>query len=178
MCVKLEHMQIRGGLPEHPVPDRVRQTALGSIRIHGLVERELTVDAGELAVAEHVTLEEPFTCEEGWTVPGLRWTGISLADVLARARPLATARFVHVWSGSYSISLPLAQAERVLLCDMLDGVPLPIQHGGPWRLVIPGGQCFSSVKWVDRLELTLEEGQSTGELIARQRLAPSADFST
>jgi DMSO/TMAO reductase YedYZ molybdopterin-dependent catalytic subunit len=110
-------------------------------------------------------------CDEGWAVPGLRWRGVGLADALALAQPLEQARFVSVCSGAYSVSVPLTDAPRILLCDTLNELPLPVEHGGPWRLVVPSGQCFTSVKWVDRLEVTAERVPSTGEVIARQRLS-------
>jgi len=40
----------------------------------------------------------------------------------------------------------------------------------PWRLVVPGDACFTSVKWVDRIELAAEPGEGSGERIARARL--------
>jgi len=42
--------------------------------------------------------------------------------------------------------------------------------GEPPRLVAPGRVCWSSVKWVDRLEVLAEETATTGEALARARL--------
>jgi len=164
-------VEIRDRLPEHPVPGAVHSRAARSrVRIDGLVAHELLVDSTELTALPRVTIEEPFVCEEGWKVPGLRWGGVILAGVLELAQPLNAARFVCVHSGDYSIAVPLQQAAEVVLSDTLDGLPLPVGHGGPWRLVVPGGQCFSSVKWVDRLEVTQREPATTGERIARNRI--------
>jgi DMSO/TMAO reductase YedYZ molybdopterin-dependent catalytic subunit len=52
----------------------------------------------------------------------------------------------------------------------MNGRPLPAAQRAPWRLLIPGGACFTSVKWVDRLEITAAPGKSPGERIARSRL--------
>jgi hypothetical protein len=89
-----------------------------------------------------------FACEEGGKVPGLRCGGVLLADLV-------------------TIAVPLQQSPHVPLCDTLDGLPLPVEHGGRWRLVVPGGQCFSSVKWVDRLEVTAHEPTTIAARIAR-----------
>jgi sulfite oxidase len=70
--------------------------------------------------------------------------------------------------------VPLDEAGAALLCDGLDDQPLPLEHGAPWRLVIPGGVCFTSVKWVERLELTAEPGPNDGQRIARARLGRGA----
>jgi len=103
-------------------------------------------------------------------VANLSWRGVRLTDVLALGRPLAEAVWVRVSSGEYAHPVALKGAERALLADELNGQPLGPEHGGPWRLVIPGARCFSSVKWVDHLELTAEPGERTGQAIARARL--------
>jgi DMSO/TMAO reductase YedYZ molybdopterin-dependent catalytic subunit len=167
----LEPMELRDQLPDHPVPEEIRRRpAPGAVRIEGLVAQPATLEGPALAALPRVSLEEPFACDEGWTVPGLRWRGTSLAAVLALVQPLEEAQFVSVWSGGYSVSVALSEASHIVLCDTLDEMPLSLGHGGPWRLVVPGGRCFTSVKWVERLELTAERAPSTGELIAGERL--------
>jgi DMSO/TMAO reductase YedYZ molybdopterin-dependent catalytic subunit len=163
-------MEVRDQLPDHPLPDEIRRRpAPATIRIEGLVAHPVTLDGGPLGALKQVSLDEPFACEEGWTVPGLRWRGVVLADVLALAQPLEPAQFVSVCSGGYSVSVALSEASRILVCDTLDDMPLSLEHGGPWRLVVPMGQCFTSVKWVERLEVTAQLQHSTGEVIARER---------
>jgi DMSO/TMAO reductase YedYZ molybdopterin-dependent catalytic subunit len=116
-------------------------------------------------------LSERFTCEEGWSVDGLTWEGIPLSAVLALREPLPGARYVRVYAGPFWIALPLADCESALLCDRLNGEPLARAHGAPWRLVVPGSACFTSVKWVGALELAAEAGEATAEKIARARIA-------
>jgi DMSO/TMAO reductase YedYZ molybdopterin-dependent catalytic subunit len=165
-------MELRQQLPNHPVPDEVRRRPVaGSIRVEGLVAKSVTLDAAALRNLRQVALEEPFVCDEGWAVPGLRWRGVALVDVLALAQPLEEAQFASICSGAYSVSIPLTDAPRILLCDMLNELPLPIEHGGPWRLIVPSGQCFTSVKWVERLDVTAERKAGTAEVIARKRLS-------
>jgi DMSO/TMAO reductase YedYZ molybdopterin-dependent catalytic subunit len=71
------------------------------------------------------------------------------------------------------VPLLLGDAAAALLCDELNGQPLTAASGAPWRLVVPGGACFTSVKWVSHLELTAEAGEASGERIARARLPAS-----
>ena len=83
----------------------------------------------------------------------------------ARRRPAERGRapgrragFVtfHAHGGAYtdSLSLDEARAPETLLADRLDGAPLPPDHGGPLRLVMPSQLGYKNVKWVVRLELT------------------------
>ncbi len=93
------------------------------------------------------------------------------ADILAPAQPLPGARFVRVAAGNYVLPLPLGEAEGAVLCDELNGQPLEVEHGAPWRLIVPGAACYASVKWVDRLELAPDAGEKSAQTIARARLA-------
>ena len=43
-----------------------------------------------------------------------------------------------------------------MLADTLDGEPLPAEHGGPLRLVVPDQLGYKNVKWVERIEVTDE----------------------
>jgi DMSO/TMAO reductase YedYZ molybdopterin-dependent catalytic subunit len=86
------------------------------------------------------------------------WHGIPLLQVIALAQPLETARYVRVCAGSYALPVALAEAQEALLCDQLDGQPIPQRHGAPWRLLLPGGATHTSVRWIDRLEVTEEPG--------------------
>jgi DMSO/TMAO reductase YedYZ molybdopterin-dependent catalytic subunit len=156
--------------PVHAVPLAIRNRKGWTIRIDGLVARPLTLRSADLARLPRREIQEPFRCEEGWQVDGLRWRGIKLFDVLALAGPFIDAAYVRASSDSYAVSVPVADAESAPLCGELNGESLPIEHGGPRRLVVPGKECFTSVKWVDCLELTAEPGGQTGEQIARARL--------
>lgn len=161
-------MEIRTRLPQQEVPAEVAGRP-PRLKVDGLVSNPLELGPEELAALPRASLAEAFRCEEGWEVPGLTWEGMPLIEVIAPARPTAEARFVRVGAGDYVVPIPLEQASGALLCDRLNGAPLTLQHGAPWRLVLPGGACFTSVKWVDRLTLTAEAGENDGERIARAR---------
>jgi DMSO/TMAO reductase YedYZ molybdopterin-dependent catalytic subunit len=95
------------------------------------------------------------------------WTGAVLRDVLDRADPSADAIEV-LFQGAdegvpkdlgkhiaYERSLPLADALRpeVLVAYAMNGAPIPTEHGGPLRLVVPGWYGMASVKWLTRITL-------------------------
>lgn len=162
--------EIRNRLPIHADRASSRGGHEPALRIDGLVRRAGDVRGADLGALSRVDHTEAFTCEEGWTVPAVRWRGIRLADVIALAGPLPSARYVRVHAGNYVVPVLLDDVRTALLCEEMDGHPLPAAHGAPWRLLVPGGACFTSVKWVARLELTAEPGANDGERIARARL--------
>jgi DMSO/TMAO reductase YedYZ molybdopterin-dependent catalytic subunit len=141
------------------------------LQVIGLVQRKLALRTADLAHLPRTRLADDFVCEEGWSVGDLDWEGVRLSDVLALAGPLPAARYVRVGAGGYVVPLTLDQAALALLCDRLHGQPLPLAHGAPWRLLLPGASCFTSVKWVDRLELSAEPGENSGLTLARARLS-------
>ena len=159
-----------GALPVHPVPPSAAAGRPG-ILVEGLVARPLRIDGSRLRGLPRRGVREDFACEEGWTAAGVAWSGLVLADAIALSAPLPEATHVRVCAGAYAVPLDLAQASRALLCDELEGRPLELEHGGPWRLLLPGGRCFTSVKWVDRLELAAGPGEPAGERMALARLA-------
>lgn len=158
----------RTGLPVHPVRTKTRMPAV--LRLKGLISSERVLKKAEFAALPHVEISADFSCEEGWMVPGLRWHGVALETLIALAQPLPEARHVRVGAGTYEVTLALGSLDGALLCDALDGKPLSSEHGAPWRLLVPGDKCFTSVKWVDRIEVTMDPGQPTAENVARQRL--------
>ena len=129
-----------------------------ALTVDGLVAHPITLDAAAWAELPRSAEARDFHCVEGWSVDKVRWAGVRLADVLREAEPLPTATFVtfHALGGTYSDSLTLAESldPEVVLADSLDGAPLPHEHGGPVRLVVPSQLGYKSVKWVTRVELT------------------------
>ena len=154
------------------------------LELGGLVERPLRLDLGDLVarteVTRTVTLEcagngrallRPRPVGQPWllgAVSTARWTGTPLAGLLAEAGIRAEAAHV-VFTGAdrgidggqvqaYVRSLPLAEALRtdLLLVQRMNDEPLPAQHGGPLRLIVPGWYGMASVKWLCRIELTAE----------------------
>jgi sulfane dehydrogenase subunit SoxC len=100
-----------------------------------------------------------------------RWTGTSLARLLEWVGIPAGAHEV-VLDGAdsgpvpgfhgthrYARSLPLLKALRpdVLLAYEMNGQPIPREHGGPVRAIVPGWYATDSVKWLDRIWFTDQE---------------------
>ena len=156
-------------LPVHPH----RDVDAEGYRLHvgGLVERPLALSRGDLLAVLQQRLDDDFTCIEGWVVPQLRWRGVPLGAVLAAAGVRPAARWVQAVCGEFSLPLPLAEARAALRALDLNDAPLTAAHGAPVRLLVPGGQCFTSVKWLERLEVRADAAATTAEAAARARLA-------
>ena len=106
-------MQTRTHLPGYPPsPADRNHAAEATLRIDGLVARPLELRPADLSQLPRTSLEEAFVCEEGWSVPGLRWGGFQLSQVLALAQPLAEACYVRAASGAWVVPLALSDAAR------------------------------------------------------------------
>lgn len=134
-----------------------------SLRIHGMVENDMTLTMDEvldLPLEEHhVTLTCVSNPVGGDLVGNATWLGYPVRDLLARARPSADADMVlsHSFDG-FTASTPieaLTDDRESLLAVGMNGEPLTPIHGFPARLVVPGLYGFvSATKWVTELEVT------------------------
>ncbi len=138
------------------------------VTIGGEVDRPLTLDLHGLAELDGEDVTIDFHCHEGWSRVGQRYRGVALTTLLRLAGAQPSARYVTVASGEYSIVLTREQAEdqRVLLALEEDGAPL----AGPRLVGRSEWDCFSSVKGVDRIELTRTAQRATGPSIALARI--------
>jgi DMSO/TMAO reductase YedYZ molybdopterin-dependent catalytic subunit len=130
------------------------------LHVGGLVETELDLDYAQLRALPRATQVSDFHCVTGWTVRNVRWRGVRLADVFARARPTASAHALRFTSAEvpYVDYLTMRQAllRDVMLAYEMDGKPLAREHGAPLRLVIPDMYGYKNVKWLSRIDLVPE----------------------
>ncbi|GAA1635282.1 MULTISPECIES: molybdopterin-dependent oxidoreductase [Brevibacterium] len=134
-----------------------------SLRIHGMVDREVTVTMEELLglpLEEHYVTLTCVSNEVGGDLIGnAKWLGYPIRELLARAGPQAGADMVLSGSDDgFTASTPLevlTDDRAALLAVGMNGEPLPRDHGFPARLVVPGLYGFvSATKWVTSLEVT------------------------
>ncbi len=158
-------------LPVHPVPDGLPEPSAWRLVVGGCVAQPLSLTAEDITSLTPAQRIDDFACLEGWKVEDLRWEGVPVQTVLSLASPAAGARWLRVAAGGFSITLPLEEAQATgLLAYRLDDAPLTRAHGGPLRLIAPARECYYGVKWVDHLEVLIEDQPTTGEAIARARL--------
>ncbi|KUG59122.1 oxidoreductase [Nesterenkonia jeotgali] len=141
-----------------------------TLRIHGLVEEEITIDMAELLdlplQEHHITLACVSNPVGGDLLGNATWLGYPIRELLARARPLGEAdmvlsRSIDGWTASTPLEVLTDEDRACLLAVGMNGEPLPAQHGYPARLVVPGLYGYvSATKWVTELEVTRFDAQT------------------
>ncbi|QBX54815.1 oxidoreductase [Nocardioides seonyuensis] len=134
-----------------------------SLRIHGLVDRELVIGFDELVsrklTESWVTLSCVSNPVGGDLVGNARWSGVRIADLLAEAGVREGADCVRQTShDGWDCATPLAALtddRDAMLAVAMNGRPLPIEHGFPVRSIVPGLYGYvSATKWVVDFEVT------------------------
>ena len=137
------------------------------LRIHGMVEREITIDFHELLkrplIEDWVTLCCVSNPVAGPYIGNAKWLGASLASLLREARPRAGADQLMCTSvDGFTSGTPLAtvlDGRDALLAVAMNGAPLPVAHGFPVRMVTPGLYGYvSATKWVTDIKVTTFRG--------------------
>ena len=124
--------------------------------IEGLVERPMALTYAELTALPVRSTLCDIHCVTRWSRLDNRFEGVSVADLLERARPRPGATHVLVRAAQgFTTNLPLADLDRPenLLAWKHDGLDLTPEHGWPLRLVVPHLYFWKSAKWVRGLEL-------------------------
>ena len=134
------------------------------LRIHGMVDRETTLSFSDLTSRRLIERPLTMTCVSneigGPYISTANFTGVLVADILAdagvqRGADQAFTTSVDGWTcGTPTVALTDPAGKAMLVIGM-NGEPLPIEHGFPVRMVVPGLYGFvSATKWITDLELT------------------------
>ena len=181
--------------------------ATWSLVLDGEVEKPLTMTLAELRRAPSTTVIATLECAgngraffdppvagvqwEKGAVGTARWTGVRLRDLLRTAGPRAGAR--HLWldgadrgvgrAPDFVRNLPLDKAldpDTLLAYDM-NGEALPVAHGFPLRVIVPGWEGAYSVKWLTNIRVSDREHDGAfvqgGYRYPRRPVAPGATVS-
>ncbi len=133
------------------------------LRIHGMVERELILDYRQLLERPLIERDITLTCVSnpvgGRYAGNARWIGAPLRDLLEEAAPLPGAdQIVSRSVDGFTIGTPTAIAtdgRDAMLAVAMNGEPLPLAHGFPVRMIVPGLYGYvSATKWLVDIELT------------------------
>jgi DMSO/TMAO reductase YedYZ molybdopterin-dependent catalytic subunit len=148
------------------------------LRIVGLVERPLSLSIDELRSRERVEHTCVFEC--GGNSRGLfhgmvgnaTWAGVDVHDLLSEAGVDDAALEAHFWGAdagteeirgneyrqnfARSMSLTDIRERRPILAYEMNGEPLPIVHGFPLRVIVPGWYGVANVKWLERIDVSPE----------------------
>jgi DMSO/TMAO reductase YedYZ molybdopterin-dependent catalytic subunit/uncharacterized membrane protein YhaH (DUF805 family) len=134
-----------------------------SLQIGGMVDREIEFSFAELLRQPLIEADITLVCvsnEVGGPYAGnARWLGVSLPALLRRAGIRRGAdQVLSTSTEGMTISTPveaIMDGRNALVAVGMNGGPLPIAHGFPARMVVPGLYGYTSAtKWVTKLELT------------------------
>jgi DMSO/TMAO reductase YedYZ molybdopterin-dependent catalytic subunit len=133
------------------------------LRIHGMVDRELTITYEQLLARPLIERDVTLTCVSnpvgGHYLGNARWIGAPLRAILEEAgvQPGADQLVARSVDG-FTVGTPTAallDGRDAMLAVGMNGEPLPISHGFPVRVVVPGLYGYvSATKWVVDMELT------------------------
>jgi len=136
-----------------------------SMKITGMVDNELTLTYADLLERDFIERDITLTCVSN-TIGGeltgtARWLGTRLDDLLAEAGidPAAT-QIVGRSVDGYTCGFPVAALDGrdALVAVAMNGEALPLEHGFPARLIVPGLYGYvSATKWLSEIELTTFE---------------------
>jgi len=134
-----------------------------TLTIDGLVSRPITLTFEELLRRPMIERYITLTCVSnevgGDLIGNARWLGVPVKALLEEAGPAPDADQVVSWSvDGFTAGTPTAallDGRDALIAVGMNGEPLPLDHGFPVRMVVPGLYGYvSATKWLRRLELT------------------------
>lgn len=149
------------------------------VTIDGLVKKKLVLDVDEitkLAAPEERIYRH--RCVEGWSIV-VPWIGFSLSELIKKANPLPSAKFVEFttiydpahmpgqkvpvleWPYVEGLRMDEAMHPLALLCFGMYGESLPNQDGAPLRIVVPWKYGFKSTKAIVRVRFAKDQPINT-----------------
>jgi len=142
------------------------------VKIDGMVEKPLEIGVDELI--RKMTIEERtyrHRCVEAWSM-AIAWTGFPLAKLVAFAKPMSGAKYLHMetfmnpkvapgqrqtwfpWPYVEGLSMAEATNDLAFIATGAYGHPMAKQHGAPLRLAVPWKYGFKSIKSIVRFSFT------------------------
>ena len=135
--------------------------------IDGMVDRRVELSFDDLLSMGLDEYAITLTCVSnevgGELVGNAMWLGVPLRDVLSKAGPqpgadMVLSRSVDGYTASTPLSALTDEGLDAILAVGMNGEPLPLEHGFPVRMVVPGLYGYvSATKWLTELKVTTFE---------------------
>jgi DMSO/TMAO reductase YedYZ molybdopterin-dependent catalytic subunit len=142
------------------------------LMVDGLIKESKSFSYVDIKSFSQVEQVSDFHCVEGWSVNDLKWGGFRFKEILNRIEPNHDA--THVLFHSFGItgsspkgqthyieSFPLSElldpGREIIMVLTADNHPLPVENGGPLRLIAPRDLAYKSIKFVSRIEFVQGE---------------------
>jgi DMSO/TMAO reductase YedYZ molybdopterin-dependent catalytic subunit len=112
----------------------------------------------EFRALPSATITRDIHCVTKWSKLDTRWEGVAL-DTILDGVDTAADHVMAFCDGGYTTNLPLddLMGGKAWVAFAYDGDPLPPEHGGPARLLVPHLYFWKSAKWVRGLQLMNED---------------------
>lgn len=126
------------------------------LTIDGACKQPITLDLPTLLQLPQVTDTSDFHCVTTWSKMDLTFVGVRVSTLLALVDPDddAAALMCHGYDGyTTNVTLPEALKDDVLVTWQEGGKPLPLEHGGPVRMITPQLWAWKGSKWLKRIEI-------------------------
>lgn len=136
------------------------QKADWRLTIDGACKHPVTLTWDDFMALEQTTDTSDFHCVTTWSKMDITWQGVRFSDLMALVEPTEDA--CHVMCHAYddyttNVSLVECMKPDVLLVHTANGKPLPVEHGGPCRMITPQLYAWKGAKWISRIELLTHE---------------------
>jgi DMSO/TMAO reductase YedYZ molybdopterin-dependent catalytic subunit len=139
--------------PEVPLTD-------WRLAVGGRVENPRTFSWDEFNALPQFQDVSDFHCVTTWSKFDVRWGGVAFFTLAEIVRPEPKAK--HVLFTSYddyttNVRIEDVMDDDVLIATRYNGKPLPLEHGGPARMVIPKLYGWKSAKFIRSIEFTADD---------------------
>jgi DMSO/TMAO reductase YedYZ molybdopterin-dependent catalytic subunit len=121
------------------------------LKIHGHVEKPVTLTWEDFNALPQFKDNSDFHCVTTWSKFDVEFEGVAFFTLADLVKPKSTAKFVFFKSyDGYSTNNPLdvCMDDDVLIAHKAGGKPLPVEHGGPARVIIPKKYAWKGAKFI------------------------------
>lgn len=129
------------------------------LTVAGGVRKQLSLTLPELKSMPSIHQDQTLECISnpvgGNLISNARWKGVRLSNLLNEAGVQDGAVDIKLTAtDGYTDSIPLKKGmeRNVILAYEMNGEPVPAEHGGPVRLLVPNIYGMKNVKWITRIE--------------------------
>lgn len=130
------------------------------LELRGACDRPQTLDWEAFLALPQVEDVSDFHCVTTWTKLDMAWRGVRFSELAALAGVHEDAEHVlcHGYDGyTTNVSMPEAMKDDVLIVHEAEGAPLPIEHGGPARMITPQLYAWKGAKWISAIEFLVDD---------------------
>jgi DMSO/TMAO reductase YedYZ molybdopterin-dependent catalytic subunit len=131
-----------------------------TLKLDGLVEKPVVLDWAAFNALPQVEDVSDFHCVTTWSKYDCRWGGVAFTTLYELVQPQAAAKHVYFTGyDGYSTNVSLQQCldDDVLVATSFDSQPLPREHGGPARVIIPKLYAWKGSKFVSGITFLAED---------------------